>query len=697
MFPRHFPLLAFLFALGLSVSASAQPPPGELLKPSLVADTTAVAPGKPFTVGVWLKLAPGWHTYWQFPGDSGGAPKVTWELPAGYTAGPIQWPVPESHFDREADLLTYIYEDEVLLPVEITPPAQLPPGEVTLRASVRFLVCEKTCVPDESAIALTLPVGDLAPANAELFATWRSRLPLVSAPPFAVTWDTAQPGAIALRVSGVPAGAELEFFPLPPGGAKPDHPKVAADPAGGAHTITVPFSADEALAGPWRGVLALEHGNEPRRAWLLSATANSDGSAQTASAAPLVEMRSLWRILGLAFLGGLILNVMPCVLPVIALKIFGFTQQAGEAPHRVFRLGLAFVAGVFTFFLALATVVIALKAAGRDLAWGYQFQNPFLLAGLIALVFVFGLNLLGVFEITLPSEAASGLSKLSGREGYSGAFLHGLFTTLLGTSCTAPFLATSLGYAVTQPAPIVFLLFATIAAGMSLPYFLLTARPAWMRFLPKPGLWMERAKQLMGFVLLALVAWLLGVLARSRPDAVAPMGWFLVALAIGCWMFGAFARRPKTWAIIAALVLASYGGLLHGALSAPRRSAVTGNAGEPGSIPWEPFSEEKLAAAVSSGRPVFVDFTADWCLNCKVFERTVLETDAVRTALREKGVLTLQADWTDGDAAITRALKKFGRVGVPLYVLHRPGEPQPVVLDGLTKSGLLEQLARIKR
>jgi len=392
--------------------------------------------------------------------------------------------------------------------------------------------------------------------------------------------------------------------------------------------------------------------------------------------------RSLLAVIGLAFLGGLVLNVMPCVLPVIALKIFGFVKQSGQDPRRVLRLGLAFVAGVFVFFLGLATLAVALHASGRSFNWGAQFQNPFLLAGLIALIFVFGLNLLGVFEITLSGGATSKLSELSSREGYGGAFLHGMFTTLLGTSCTAPFLAVAVGYAMSQSAAVIYLLFATVALGMSLPYFLLTAFPRWMKFLPKPGAWMERVKQLAGFIMLAVVLWLFSVMSGSRPVAATHLSWYLLALGVACWALGSIRHSLVRWLVVAVAVVGGYFGILHQPLSAP----VFGTGSQIG---------QRIAEARQQGGPVFVDFTADWCANCKTFEKFVIDTEPVQKAFKEKNVVTVIADWTLPDPEIEQWLNKFGRIGVPLYLLYRPGEEQPVAFDGLTKDSLLGELAKV--
>jgi thiol:disulfide interchange protein DsbD len=670
------------------------------LTPSLVADTTALAAGQPFTIGVRLKMAPGWHTYWQFAGDSGAPLRVEWTLPPGFTAGPIQWPLPVAHKD-DGDLVTNIYEGEVVLPVQITPPAQLPEGELTFKAALSWLVCELICIPGKGDVELKLSAGNPQPANAELFQHWRGQLPKTSGQPFTASWEFPTSKEVVVRLAGLAAEAKAELFPLPPAGAKPGPPQVSSVAGDGARTIKLTFE-DSAPTSGWNAVVAVTPPGGAREGWQIAqaggatpapadstAKATAPGSGET----PPTHSGSLLPKLLLAFLGGLIMNVMPCVLPVIALKIFGFVGQAGQEPGRVFKLGLAFTAGVFAFFLLLAVAVIKLRGAFN---WGYQFQNPFLLAGLIALVFVFALNLLGVFEIALSGGTATKLSELSRKEGYGGAFLHGLFTTLLGTSCTAPFLSTSLGFAVTQSTPVILLLFLAIAAGMSLPYFLLTAKPAWLRYVPKPGPWMERAKQLMGFVMLAVAVWLLGVLGDSRgTETAGAMCWFLFALGLASWLLGAGQGSKLAWLGALIVAVGAYFGVLHRPLSATVvRNASTAN--EIGGIPWQPFSEKAVAAAREAGRTVFIDFTADWCLNCKVYERAVLKNDAVIAKLAEKQVAAFKADWTNGDAEIGRVLKSFGRVGVPLYVLYRAGEEKPVVTDALTVGSFIADLDRIK-
>jgi thiol:disulfide interchange protein DsbD len=385
---------------------------------------------------------------------------------------------------------------------------------------------------------------------------------------------------------------------------------------------------------------------------------------------------------------------MPCVLPVIALKIFSFTQQAGQDPKKVFRLGLSFCLGVMVFFLGLAGAVIVLQRAGQTLNWGFQFQNPWILVGLISALFVFGLNLLGVFEITLSSEANQTLSQLASKEGHWGAFLHGMFTTLLGTSCTAPYLGVTLGFAVSQPPGIVLAIFLTIAAGMSLPYLLLTSNPRLLRLLPKPGAWMERLKEAMGFVILGVAVWLLNILGTaSGLAAVSGACAFLLCLGIGCWMLGIFRSRPLALILSMSLAATGYFFFLHTPLNtppvggAPREQSDTAG--------WLPYSKARLASALAARQPVFVDFTADWCLNCKVNEKVTLSNPEVLAAFREKNVVMLKADWTRGDASITEELHRHGSVGVPFYLLYQPASDQPatfpeilrpqIILDALSK------------
>ena len=668
------------------------------LTPSVVADTKAIEAGKPFTVGVRFAIQKDWYIYWRFVGDIGVPTGVEWTLPEGFKVGALQWPLPHPH-EAAGDFLNYVYEDETLLFAEVKPPAQMPTGPVEIKARLVWQVCNKEqCVPGNADVALSLPVGAVEPENAELFTKYRAQIPKAGGAPFEVKWHREKADEFSIDITGLPKDFKAEFFPLPPNKkVKPGHPKLSAIAADGTRTITFPME-DGAPNLAWQGVLATVKGEARREGWFLAA-GDAAASALRAGDAPGSEPPvNLWAKLWAAFLGGLILNVMPCVLPVIALKIFGFVKQAKEEPARIFRLGLAFVAGVFTFFLGLAALVIAIKAGGGRFNLGFQFQNAGILVGLIALVFVFAMSMFGVFEVTLGSGAATKLDALSGREGYGGAFVHGLFTTLLGTSCTAPFLGPVLGFAVVQPAHVVIVIFLAIASGMSLPYFLLTWRPAWMKYLPKPGLWMERMKQFMGFVLMALVVWLLGIFGTTRGvDSLIGVSCFLLLLGLASWAFGAIRTRAIAWPVVIAIVGAGWFVFLKDNLNAAPMKSGEARAIQPGGIEWQPFSPESLAKAVADGKPVFIDFTAEWCLNCKYNEKAVLETEPVRAAFREKKIVALKADWTNPDPVITEMLKKFKRAGVPVYVLYIPGVSEPFVFPEILSQDLvLRHLADIK-
>ncbi len=700
---------AMLWLLALCGPMSAQFPglgeKGGAVTPGIVANVKAVEAGKPFTVGVRFEIKPEWYIYWRNVGDIGVPTSVEWELPAGFKAGELQWPLPHSHA-AAGDYLNYIYEGETMLFAEITPPAQLPANLVPIKARLVWQVCNaQQCVPGNASVSMSLPAVTATPDNAELFAKWRAQIPKVGGAPFQVAWHRGTANELAIDIAGLPQEFKAEFFPLPPSrDVKLGHPKMGEIAPDGARTITFPIEENGSPNLAWQGVIATSKGDAPREGWLVSADDQIPPANRAAVAPPRLEaapaagvglLATLWG----AFLGGLILNLMPCVLPVIALKIFGFISQAHEEPKRVFRLGLAFVAGVFTFFLALAALVIAIKAGGGRFNYGFQFQNGYILATLIALVFLFAMSMFGLFEITLGSGTATKLDALSGREGYGGAFVHGLFTTLLGTSCTAPFLGPVLGFAVVQPPHLVIAIFLAIAAGMSLPYFLLTWKPAWMKYLPKPGVWMERVKQFMGFIMLAVVVWLLGVVGESRGvDALISVGSFLLLLGVASWVFGAFRTRAIVWPVVLALVVTGWFVFLKDKLG-----PVTTKPGEakslvqPGGIEWVAFTPEKLMNAVQGGRAVFIDFTADWCLNCKYNEKAVLETEPVRAAFREKKIVALKADWTNADPVITEMLKKFKRAGVPVYVLYLPGVSEPVVLpEILSQTVVLRHLADIK-
>ena len=448
------------------------------------------------------------------------------------------------------------------------------------------------------------------------------------------------------------------------------------------------------------GVVVLSHqpNGEDRAAWQI-ATPPAVSAARPGPA----PVRGIFTFLLFGFIGGIILNLMPCVLPVISLKIFGFIQQAGQSRQKILRSGIAFAIGIFVWFIALALLLIALKAAGRDVTWGgFQFTNAYFVLALSVIVLVFALNLFGVFEISLPQSMTRGLLSTTERKDNLGSFFQGVFATVLATPCSAPFLGTALGFAFSQPPAIILLMFVAIAAGMSTPYLLLSAQPGWLRFLPRPGPWMLHMKQFMGFLLLATLLFLLYVLGAQRGlEGAIWASCFLLVISIACWMKGAFAvptastsKRGVVLVLILLLVLAS--GVYFIGDKFQSTKVASGDLQLRGD--WQAFTPERLQAELEQGRTVFVDFTAAWCLTCKFNEASVLEAQDVREAFQRHGIVKLKADWTNGDPVITKLLQDFGRPGVPLYVLYPAKNEEPIVFpELLTKSMILDKLETVAR
>ena len=662
----------------------------QLVEAKLLADTMAVVPGRPFTAGLLLKMAPGWHTYWEFPGDAGIPTELKWDLPPGWKTGPIQWPIPLK-LSEPGDIQIYGYHDEVLLMMQLTPPSRMESASVKLAGEANWLVCEKICIPGSAKVQLDLPVGaQSTPANGELFAKFRDRLPKPLPPGAgsALHWSRqAKEFRLTIADKSLARESSVDFFPLPEASTLIGHPRREQSNDGSIAFIIPIESAKQSVQSLDGLIVSGDH------AFSLGSNVAAPGTSAREIAAPGESPASLLKLLLFGFIGGFILNLMPCVLPVISLKIFGFIQHAGDSRARIFGNGLAFAIGIFAWFIGLAALMIALKSAGREITWAFQFTNPYFVVAMSAVVLVFALNLFGVFEITLPVAATTGLVGWSTREGYAGSFFQGIFATVLATPCTAPYLGTALGFAFAQSPAIILLMFLAIAAGMSAPYLLLSAQPAWLRFVPQPGPWMVRVKQFMGFLLLATLLFLLWVIGVARGiDAAIWVSAFLLALSIACWMLGSFStpvapRRQRSFVLVFVLLLV----LGSGFYFIGQKFAATKTAGS-GLMngDWIAFSPERLQNELAAGRTVFIDFTAAWCITCKFNETSVLESAAVKSAFERYGVVKMKADWTNADPVITKTLKQFGRVGVPLYVLYPAASPnQPVVLPELLTQALV--------
>ena len=684
--------LAGFALLGSGAADAADSVATDNVRASLISAVDAVVPGESFWVALRLDIREGWHTYWLNPGDSGEPTAIDWTLPEGFQASDIVWPTP--HHVAMGPLVNYGYQGEVLHLVEITVPESAAGlRAAALRADAYWLVCEEICIPEEAQLDLSLPVagaGTTPPPSEHAAAIAEALDELPGTSPWQATYRLSQ-DALTLQLDGPPieddSNAKFWFMPAAYGVIDHAAPQAIRAEDGGA-TITIPRSAyaAEAVTGPLDGVLVMEeHLPEGplERAFHVSAAPMT--AAPAAGSSPSI---SLAQALGLALLGGIVLNLMPCVLPILFMKGLGLVRHA-HAPAAAIRLqGLSFTGGVLVSFGILAGGLIALQAGGARIGWGFQLQSPVFVALLAYLMFAIGLVLSGV--VSVGGRLAGVGSDLAARPGQAGAFFTGALATVVATPCTAPFMAAALGFALTQPWYGALLVFEALGLGLALPYLALSFSPALLRFLPKPGPWMERLKQFLAFPMYATAAWLVWVLSRQiGADAVIVAATGMILIALAAWLAGTTrgTRRPCRFAgaaVSLVLLLAAIGLPVAGVSGAGGRPAVKASG------PWEPYSPERFDALRAEGRAVFVNMTADWCITCKVNERVALSSDAVADAFARHDVAYLKGDWTNRDAAITAVLETFGRQGVPLYVLYpRDAAKAPVVLPQLLTEGVV--------
>ena len=709
---------------------------------NMILEKHPLSAGESFGVILHLHMDTGWHTYWINPGDAGLATTIKWTLPAGFSASPIQWPTPEIH--KMGPLTTYGYGGDVYLLTTIKTETET--KSATLNAHVEWLVCQEECIPGKADFQLAISLrGDHREAIADksmpyhrtdLFVAARARLPVPN-----TRWKTVATysGNILTLRGGqtVQPGSHPYFFPeqqnvlaanedpgklqpaagggfswpleLQQNGQKPDQLSgvLTSDQPlqpDGAKAVYIPsisvysVAAGEAIAAPvsTAGSAAITNGSPAMAPYKSS----SEGTLKVGTYLAPSAQPWLIAVLGAAFVGGLILNLMPCVLPVLSLKVFSLLRHAGENPRGAWKQGAAFTVGVVISFWILAGLLIALRAAGNHLGWGFQMQSPGFVLALIFLFFLLGLNLFGVFEL---GTSLVGLdAKASGHAGggLASSFLNGVLATIAATPCTAPFMGSSVGFAAEQPPSVALLIFTVLALGMATPYLLLTIFPGAMRFVPKPGAWMEAFKQFMGFLLLATVIFLVYVFgALVGQDQIPGLLAALLLAGIAAWVYGKWGNPlgsvvVRTAAIIVAILLLAYA-VSWGAILARATPPPPGAVAASG--PWQPWTSAAVNQALAQKRPVFVDFTAAWCLSCKVNEQVALETDAVRRAFAQKNVALFRADWTHSDPKISEILEQYHRDGVPLYLLYAPGgETSPQVLpEVLTPGIVLNALSRL--
>lgn len=673
---------------------------------SLLLAAKTVAPGDTVLAAVRLEMSPGWHTYWKNGGDSGGPTEIKWQLPNGVTAGEIQWPTPEKY--SAEGLTTYVYHGEAILLVPLKFGSQLNPGPLEISAEVSWLECEKLCVPGDQKVSVSATVGTVTEpsGDAALFAAAQEKLPADGAQisPRAA-WSSSPSGeerAVVLEWNAAIGLTDASFFPESHDGFEVS---TTSEPiAGSANKLRLSIKK---FSGDWprefRGVLVGKQGGGAKSFALIVPIEST--AVPVAAEAPQAAQGSgsggIILNLALALLGGVILNLMPCVLPILSLKILAVVHQSGQSAAVARKHSLAYAAGVLMSFWVIAGLVVL----GRLATWGEQFQDARFIVIVTVLMTLVALNLFGVFEFVLPGRATGVAAELSAREGLGGAFFNGVLAVVLGASCVAPVLAGAIGWAVSQPPAVIVLAFSFIGLGLALPYVLLTFFPALQKFLPRPGAWMEKFKVAMGFPMLATAAWLFSLLPGHYGRAgVLWVGIFLVLMASAGWIFGAFIQRGNggkamAYGVMIICIVFGYGFALEHKLDwrNPNYAALVASPSESKEgIAWQPWSVAAVNEARKSGRPVLVDFTADWCLTCQANKASSLEIDSVRQKLNSIKAISLLGDYTKKNPAIRDELKRFGRAGVPLVLVYgKDANAEPEILPALLTPGIvLEALDR---
>jgi thiol:disulfide interchange protein DsbD len=705
---RLFLALALLFC-ALPVCAQ-QTDRAQKVTARLVVEGEA-APGGSVWVALEERIRPGWHTYWINPGEVGGIPtEIDWTLPAGWKAGAIVWPYPKRLPVPALKQMDYGYEGKVWLLTKMAVPASARPGaRVTLKAHVSYLVCQTVCIPEEQAVEAPVKIGNggADPALARDFAATRAQLPIAS--PWPVTFalrktacvgkadlDTGKRASVPcldLHVAAPSLAASrpraVDFFPLESGMVVGDAPMRTGFGDRGL-VLRVSAGAKAAAARSLSGVLVLTGGDGVVQALAVDAMPGAVPAAVFAAAASgeaPADTLSLWLALAFAALGGLILNIMPCVLPILAMKALALAQHAGGERRTVVKETLAYAAGAVLSFLLLGLLLVLLRAGGDAVGWGFQMQSPVAVAGFCLLVFAVGLNLSGVFEVGSITAGES----LTRKHGAAGAFFTGVLAVAVGAPCTMPFGAAALGFALTQSAATALLVFLALGLGFALPFLVLGLVPGALAFVPRPGPWMLRFKQALAFPMYAAAAWLAWVLAvQAGANSLILLFAALVTLALAAWLWSVtrhLSSRGRIGGTIAAVLLL----LAAGAAVARLQTATAAQtAAAPDS---EPYTAARLAELRAQNRPVFVDTTAAWCISCLVNEQTALSRAAVRHAFADRHIAYLVADWTNRNPEGTALLTAHGRAGPPLYLYYAPGAATPKVLPQiLTESIVLDAI-----
>lgn len=660
----------------------------------LVAANDAIAPGGSLQAGLYFKLDKGWHVYWSNAGDSGEPPTIKWTLPEGLTAEALQFPTPQRL--PLGPLMDYGYEGEVVFPVLLHAADSLKPGtNVEAAAKVNWLVCREVCIPGKA--ELTLPIAVAAagssgkPLAQGLIQSWQQKLPL-ALPSGAQASYAATPTGFSLALLTGKKETAAQFFPF-------DESQIAnaakqqVKPL--KNGIQIAIQKDENLkATPpsLHGLVVFPDG----RSYDVQFAQGKLTAGESESATDAGE---IVRIAGLAFLGGIILNLMPCVFPVLFIKGLALVQSSGEERSRMRAHGLVYTLGIVASFWAVVAVLLALRAGGQQFGWGFQFQSPAFVAVMALLLFFLALSLAGMFEIGLTLTSAG--SGLASQQGYAGSFFTGVLAMVVATPCTAPFMGAAIGFALAQSAAVTFAIFTALALGLAAPYLLLSFNPAWTRLLPRPGAWMEVLKQATAVPIFGTVIWLVWVFSQSAGvNALLGLLSGFLLLAIAGWVLGRWPLKTSATIVAAAVGLCAvalpiYAAQKYGSFAEAATKATAAD----GPSTWEAFTPQLVENYRAQGKPVLVDFTASWCLSCQVNEKVVLDRDDVQKRLHDSGIALVRADWTRHDETIAQTLAALGRSGVPTYVLYSgvAGDPPKILPEVLTTGIVYDALDGLKQ
>ncbi|MEC8329603.1 MAG: protein-disulfide reductase DsbD domain-containing protein [Verrucomicrobiota bacterium] len=647
----------------------------------LIADTSIVVPGKSFLLGIRFELEKNWHLYWENPGSSGFPLSIEWNLPTDFEVGPLQFPSPRRY--ELSGLVTYVHENTPMFIVEVTVPKNAPVNTtINIQANADWLLCKEECIADSANLRLEIPIGESEiQINSGWFAQALAEQPESSKELALKMIPREKQLDLVLDLDGLPVEhtKDVYFYPRMEGIINPNAAQVLVKkPAGGSGLQRLELSYAQHYLDNFSDGLTNLTGVLEVGPYYYAATATAPVSITKAVSQEIsFEQRlikyGLFGWLLLAFLGGMILNFMPCVLPVLSLKVFSLLKHSGQSRSNAVAQGLSYTLGVVLSFVVLAGILFLLRSAGESIGWGYQLQNPGFTLSLGILFFVFGLNLMGVFEV---GGGLVGIdSKWAQRRDVQGSFVMGVLAAVVGAPCMGPLVASVSGIAIQIPAPQGLLIFGTMGLGLAFPFFLLTAFPSLHRLLPKPGAWMETLKRAMGILLMLAVIFIAWVMGQSGGiSAVVALCFSLCLAGVAVWIFGRWGssvralktRRLATAVSLLLLVVA----LAFGAL-ASRRAYAQSIAVIQSEGPWATWSPDRVEEELVNGNPVFVDFTASWCLICQA-NKIALRSESADTLFDTYGFITLEADWTKRDPIITTVLQEYGRAGVPLYLIYLP-------------------------